>query len=160
MLINISFAKNKNKKRELTIEYIEIKSIQKPSKNNLIQNNILKIKKEKNNFNISNNFDDEGVENENSKNKTLFNYSIETINYKWFVSLEECNKIKITIIFFISREFSKFHLFKNDKTNIKSLLQILFDFIFYKKNKYFYCNMNIKRDLNITQKEFENNLYE
>ena len=160
MLINISFAKNKNKKRELTIEYIEIKSIQKPSKNNLIQNNILKIKKEKNNFNISNNFDDEGVENENSKNKTLFNYSIETINYKWFVEFEECNKIKITIIFCIVRELSKFNLFKNDKIDIKFVFQILFDFIFYKKNKYFYCNMNIKRDLNITQKEFENNLYE
>ena len=160
MLINISFLKkNDNKKRELKIEYIEITSIQKPSKNNIIQNNILKIKKEKNYFNISNNFDDEGVENENSKNKTLYIYSIETINYKWFVSLEECNKIKITIIFFISREFSKFHLFKNDKTNIKSLLQILFDFIFYKKNKYFYCNMNIKQDINISQKEFENTLY-
>ena len=161
MLLNFSFLKkNENKKRELTIEYIEINSIQKPSKNIIVQNNILKIKKEKNNFSISNNFDDEGVENENYKNKTFYMYSIETINYKWFVSLEECNKIKITIIFCIVRELSKFNLFKNDKINVKILFQILFDFLFYKNNKYFYCYMNIKKDLNISQKEFENNLYE
>ena len=44
--------------------------MKKPSSNNLFQNNLLKFKKRKNNVRICNNFDDEGVESENLKNKT------------------------------------------------------------------------------------------
>ena len=70
MLINLFFSKNEKKRKKLIIEYIEINSMKRPSSNNLVQNNLLELKKGKNNVRICNNFDDEGVESENLKNKT------------------------------------------------------------------------------------------
>ena len=163
MLINLSFSKNEKKRKKLIIEYIEINSMKRPSSNNLVQNNLLELKKGKNNVRICNNFDDEGVESENLKNKTSLIYSKELLIYNWFSSIEECNNIKITIITCIIKKNKGFNSLenkeKNNKIKLKNFFQLLFDFIFYKNNKYFYCSIKKKENLTSNQNEFENNLY-
>ena len=61
--------------------------MKRPSSNNLVQNNLLELKKGKNNVRICNNFDDEGVESENLKNKTSLIYSKELLIYNWFSNM-------------------------------------------------------------------------
>ena len=164
MLLNLSFSLNDKKKKKLLIQYIEITNIQKPSLKNIIQKDLNIFKSEKNKpINITNNLDDEGLETENMKMKTIYTYSKETLLYQYFVSKNEIYKIKITIIFSINKLTKGLNI--SNVTNLKDKKKIiqfytnLFEFLFYKKNKYFYCEMKYSAGLTASQIDFEKNLY-
>ncbi len=164
MLLNLSFSFNDKKKKKLLIQYIEITNIQKPSLKTIIQKDLNILKSEKNKpINITNNLDDEGLETENMKMKTIYTYSKETLLYQYFVSKNEIYKIKVTIIYSINKLHKGFNLSNiNNLKEKKKIIQFytnLFEFLFYKKNKYFYCEMKYSAGLTASQIDFEKNLY-
>ena len=164
MLLNLSFTLNDKKKKKLLIQYIEITNIQKPSLKNIIQKDLNILKSEKNKpINITNNLDDEGLETENMKMKTIYTYTKETLLYQYFASKNEVYKIKLTIILSINKLKKGFNLSKTNNSKEKKKIQQfytnLFEFLFYKKNKYFYCEMKYSAGLTASQIDFEKNLY-
>ena len=164
MLLNLSFSFNDKKKKKLLIQYIEITNIQKPSLKNIIQKDLNILKSEKNKpINRTNNLDDEGLETENMKMKTIYTYTKETLLYQYFASKNEVYKIKLTIILSINKLKKGFNLSKTNNSKEKKKIQQfytnLFEFLFYKKNKYFYCEMKYSAGLTASQIDFEKNLY-
>ena len=163
MLLNFSFSLNDKKKKKIIIQYIEITKIQKPSLKNIIQKDLNIFKSEKKPINITNNLDDEGLETENMKLKTIYTYSKETLTYNYFISKNEIYKIKLNIILSINKFMKIINTSKTsyskDKKKIMNFYSLLFEFLFFKKNKYFYCDMKYSAGLTASQIDFEKNLY-
>ena len=163
MLLNFSFSLNDKKKKKIIIQYIEITKIQKPSLKNIIQKDLNIFKSEKKPINITNNLDDEGLETENMKLKTIYTYSKETLTYNYFISKNEMYKIKLNIILSINKFMKIINTSKTsyskDKKKMMNFYSLLFEFLFFKKNKYFYCDMKYSAGLTASQIDFEKNLY-
>ena len=163
MLLNFSFSLNDKKKKKIIIQYIEITKIQKPSLKNIIQKDLNIFKSEKKPINITNNLDDEGLETENMKLKTIYTYSKETLTYNYFISKNEIYKIKLNIILSINKFMKIINTSKTsyskDKKKMMNFYSLLFEFLFFKKNKYFYCDMKYSAGLTASQIDFEKNLY-
>ena len=163
MLLNFSFSLNDKKKKKIIIQYIEITKIQKPSLKNIIQKDLNIFKSEKKPINITNNLDDEGLETENMKLKTIYTYSKETLTYNYFISKNEIYKIKLNIILSINKFMKIINISKTsyskDKKKMMIFYSLLFEFLFFKKNKYFYCDMKYSAGLTASQIDFEKNLY-
>ena len=162
-LLNFSFSLNDKKKKKIIIQYIEITKIQKPSLKNIIQKDLNIFKSEKKPINITNNLDDEGLETENMKLKTIYTYSKETLTYNYFISKNEIYKIKLNIILSINKFMKIINTSKTsyskDKKKMMNFYSLLFEFLFFKKNKYFYCDMKYSAGLTASQIDFEKNLY-
>ena len=97
------------------------------------------------------------------KLKTIYTYSKETLTYNYFISKNEIYKIKLNIILSINKFMKIINISKTsyskDKKKMMIFYSLLFEFLFFKKNKYFYCDMKYSAGLTASQIDFEKNLY-
>ena len=156
------------KRRKLIIDYFNVYDIILPK--NKIENNkkIEKLITDKKELFI-NNLEEDDIEDSDTKENTIYNYTREQLVYEWFIP--DLIKYKLFIIFTLD---SKLNPYKNiifnklnkkgieviKKSDLTKIKKIIFSFIFQEKsNKYFFAEY-IKEDMKDTEAKFEKLIFE
>ena len=156
------------KKRKLIIDYFNVYDINLPK--NKIENNkkIEKLITDKKELFI-NNLEEDDIEDSDTKENTIYNYTREQLVYEWFIP--DLTRYKLFVIYSLD---SKLNPYKNiifnklnkkgieviKKSDLTKIKKIIFSFIFQEKsNKYFFADY-IKENLKDTEANFEKLIFE
>ena len=156
------------KRRKLIIDYFNVYDINLPK--NKIENNkkIEKLITDKKELFI-NNLEEDDIEDSDTKENTIYNFTREQLVYEWFIP--DLEKYKLFIIFTLD---SKLNPYKNivfnklnkkgieviKKNDLIKIKKIIFSFIFQEKsNKYFFTQY-IKEDMKDSEAKFEKLIFQ
>ena len=156
------------KRRKLIIDYFNVYDINLPK--NKIENNkkIEKLITDKKELFI-NNLEEDDIEDSDTKENTIYNYTREQLVYEWFIP--DLTRYKLFVIYSLD---SKLNPYKNiifnklnkkgieviKKSDLTKIKKIIFSFIFQEKsNKYFFADY-IKENLKDTEANFEKLIFE
>ena len=171
MMLNLSFINNLIKNRKLIIDYYNVYKINIP--NTIIKNTKKKIETISNNIEeiFINNLDEEGIEDNDIKENTIYHYNKQKISYEWFIKESTLRTLKINIIYILDKKLSINNLLINrinknkksinlNKERINKIKKNIFSYIFQKKsNKYFYSQYNEYNNLQNNEANFEKEFY-
>ena len=156
------------KRRKLIIDYFNVYEIKLPKiniENNKRIENLITDKKEI----FVNNFQEKDLEDPDTKENTIYNFTREKLAYEWFIP--DIINLKMFIIWILDFQFNKSNNILFNKLNnkekedikkgeIKKLKRIIFSYIFQENsNKYFLANYT-KEKLNEKQVLFEKIIFE
>jgi hypothetical protein len=156
------------KRRKLIIDYFNVYEIKLPKiniENNKRIENLITDKKEI----FVNNFQEKDLEDPDTKENTIYNFTREKLAYEWFIP--DIINLKMFIIWILDFQFNKSNNILFNKLNnkekedikkgeIKKLKRIIFSYIFQENsNKYFLANYS-KEKLNEKQVQFEKIIFE
>ena len=173
MLLNISFTKEKYKCRKLIIDYYNINNI------TIKDEEMKKTKKKIETLSINhedifiNNLDEEGIENSEIKENTIYTFNKEKLTYEWFIKGSYLKKLKVNILYILDTYLYSHNVFSNklnkNKKKIRSYLnkditnkikKNIFSFIFPdKSNKYYYSKYTEQINLKNNKENFEKLIY-
>ena len=168
IILNLLKDEKMIKRRKLIIDYFNVYEIQLPKvsiENNKKIENLITNKNEV----YINNFQEKDLEDPDTKENTIYNYTREKLAYEWFIP--DVAKIKIFIIWILDFQFNKsqnilFNKLNNKETidikkdDIVKIKRIIFSYIFQEKsNKYFLTNYT-KENLSEKQTKFEKIIFE
>lgn len=121
-----------------------------------------------------NNLDEEGVEDSDIKEKTIYHYNNEKLSYEWFLKDTSINNIKVNILYildlYLNRDNSMFSkLNKNEKNNnteinkdkLIKIKKSIFSYIFpSKSNKYYYSQYILQISVKNSEANFEKQIFQ
>ena len=170
MLLNISFVKDSKKYRKLIIDYYNIYRVTLPNNTSKNKNKYDNLSKNKDEVFI-NNLDEEGIEDSDAKENTIYNYNKEKLMYEWFIKDNLVRQLKINIIYIIDFKFNTYYILysklnKNKKDAYinreisAKIKKLIFSFIFpIKASKYYYSQYNKQVNLKNNEANFEKLIY-
>ena len=174
MILELSFIKEKKKHRKIIIDYYNVYKIIVP--NTAIKNTKKKIETlSKNQDEIFiNNLDEEGVEDSDIKEKTIYHYNNEKVSYEWFLKDTSINNIKVNILYildlYLNRDNSMFSKLnkgkKNNNTEINKdkldkIKKSIFSYIFpSKSSKYYYSQYIHQISIKNSEANFEKQIFQ
>ena len=174
MILDLSFVKENKKHRKIIIDYYNVYKMIVP--NTAIKNTKKKIETlSKNQDEIFiNNLDEEGVEDSDIKEKTIYHYNNEKLSYEWFLKDTSINNIKVNILYildlYLNRDNSMFSkLNKNEKNNnteinkdkLIKIKKSIFSYIFpSKSNKYYYSQYILQISVKNSEANFEKQIFQ
>ena len=171
MILNLSFMKDNNKSRRLNIIYYNIYNISIPNTANKNTKKKIEIFTKNKNEEFINNLDEEGIEDNEIKQKTTFQYNKEKLSYEWFIRDHYVKKLKINILYFIESKLNIYNYFFNrlnknkknaylNKEKINKIKKIIFSYIFpTNSKKYFYSVYNETVNLKDNEDNFEKEVF-
>ena len=176
MILNLSFIREIKRHRKIIIEYYNIYKIIVP--NTHIKNTQKKLENLAKNQNeiFINNLDEEGVEDSDIKEKTIYHFNNELISYEWFLKDNSVKNIKMNIIYILDYYLNKFNTEiinksnKNKKNNnntivntkekIGKIKKIIFSYIFPDKtNKYYYSQYIYQNSIKNNESNFQKQIF-
>lgn len=150
MVINNSFTRSA-KIRKVVVEYYEVYRVKSSNSQTLSKRSEIGDISKRENLNDS-------AENITSKNKTIYYYSIEKIQYEWFVPVNLLEKIKIYFLYLFKKSSKEFYteLQKNSYKIMKDIFKYLWD---SNLKSYFICKRTVETGKKSSQTDFEKNFF-